>query len=224
MGLRLFADDTSWEQARKDVRYTAKSLEVRQKHEPLVRPMVALLAKWAAIEDERRAAEDALVDATAACAALDEELDEAVFRLVSRLLEEVGHDASHPTFRAYFPEPPSEIIRLGLESEIARTKDLFAVAEEQHASPEVGAILEGIAGLQRRGEEALQGREHAFVALSRADLHASDWKESANAARRSVAHVLEGFALKNHLPRGYGEGFFPASSRTVKKPGKGDAG
>src|SRR4051812_20815075 len=106
MGLRLFTEDTSWEQARKDVRYTVKSLSTRHKHEQLVKPLATLLGRWSAIEDERRAVEDALVDANAVVAALDDELDEAVFRLVSRLLVEVDHDAAHATFRAYFPEPP----------------------------------------------------------------------------------------------------------------------
>jgi hypothetical protein len=216
MGLRLFTEDTSWDHARKDVRYTVKSLETRPKHQQLVRPLGSLLARWATIEEERRTAEDELVDANAVVSAVDAELDEAVFRLVSRLLVEVGHDPAHATFRAYFPEPPSEVIHLGLESEIARTRELFAVAEEKHASAEVREILAGIAELQRRGEAALSAREQAFVAVSRADLHVQDWKESANAARKSVAHVLEAFATKNQLPRGYSEGFFPA------KKGKGD--
>jgi hypothetical protein len=225
MPLRLFTEDTPWEQARKDVRYTVTSLATRRKHEQLVKPLAALLTRWSAVEDERREAEDALVDANAVVASLDEELDEAVFRLVSRLLFEVDHNAQHPTFLAYFPEPPSEVIRLGLESEITRTKELFAVAEQKSASPELRAILEVIADLHRRGEEALAQREQAFIRLSRAELHIQDWKESANAARRSVANVLEGFAMKNHLPRGYADGFFPPSARIAKKSAKvGDIG
>jgi hypothetical protein len=225
MGVRLFSEDTSWEQARKDVRYTAKSLGTRPRHEALVKPLAALLARWAVIEEERRTAEDALVDANAVVAARDEELDEAVFRLVSRLLIEVEGDVAHATFRAYFPEPPSEVIHLGLESEIVRTRELFTVAEQEKASPEVRAILAGIAELHRGGEDALREREQAFVALSRADLHIQDWKESANAARRSITNVLEAFALRNQLPRGYAEGFFPAWSRGEKKAAKaGDGG
>jgi hypothetical protein len=220
MALRLFTDDTNWEQARKDVRYTATSLGVRQKHEHLGKPLVALLARWQGIDEQRRAAEDALVDANAAVGALDEELDEAVFRLVSRLLFEVDHNSAHPTFRAYFPEPPSEVIRLGLESEIARTKELFKVAEERNASSEVHAILAVVADLHRRGEEALRVREQAFLGLGRVQLHVQDWKDSANAARRSIASVLESHASKSHLPRGYVDGFFPPAARTSKKPGK----
>jgi hypothetical protein len=223
MGLRLFNDDTSWEQARKDVRYTATSLSVRHQHDQLVKPLRTLLERWATIDHERREAEDALVDANAMVSALDEELDEAVFRLVSRLLFEVDHNSGHPTFKAYFPEPPSEVIHLGLESEIARTRELFPVAEEKKASPEVRAILKTIADLQTRGEEALRAREAAYVAVSRVSLHVQDWKESANAARRSVVNVLEGYAMKNHLPRGYAEGFFPVASRTTKKVSKGAA-
>ena len=221
MPLRLFTDDTPWEQARKDVRYTATSLGVRQKHEHLVKALLSLLARWSGIDDRRREAEDALVDANAAVGALDEELDEAVFRLVSRLLFEVDHNVAHPTFKAYFPEPPSEVIRLGLESEIARTRELFAVAEERGASFEVRAILAAVADLHRRGEEALRLREEAFLSLSRIKLEVQDWKESANAARRSIANVLEGHAGKHHLPRGYADGFFPPAARTSKKLSRG---
>src|SRR4051794_34826878 len=124
MGLRLFTEDTPWEVCRKDVRFTCTSLSVRAHHEALAKALRTLLSKWTTIEMERRDAEDALVDANAVVGALDEELDEAVFKLVSRLLVELDHDSTHPTFKAYFPEPPSEVIRLGLESEITRTKEL----------------------------------------------------------------------------------------------------
>jgi hypothetical protein len=217
MGPRLFTEDTSWEQARKDVRYTVKSLDSRHRHQQLLKPLETLLTRWKTVDDERRAADDELVDANAMVNALDHELDEAVYRLVSRLLKEADGDTSNATFLAYFPEPPTEVIRLGLESEIVRTKQLFEVAEERGASPEVRAILKQIGELQRRGDNALRARVDAFVMVSRADLHVQDWKESANAARRSVANVLEAYALKNHLPRGYSESFFPASARSTKK-------
>lgn len=217
MGLRLFTEDTSWEQTRKDVRYTIKNLDTRHRHQQLVKPLETLLGRWRAVDEERRAAEDELVDANAMVNALDHELDEAIYCLVSRLLKEADGDAQSPSFQAYFPEPPTEVIRLGLESEIVRTKQLFEVADERGASPEVRVILKLVGELHRRGEHALRARVDAFVAVSRAELKVQDWKESANAGRKSVANVLEAYALKNHLPRGYSESFFPPSARTTKK-------
>jgi hypothetical protein len=43
-------------------------------------------------------------------------------KLVSRLHFDVDQDRAKPGFAKYVPEPPSEVIRLGLESEIERTK------------------------------------------------------------------------------------------------------
>jgi hypothetical protein len=217
MGLRLFTEDTSWEVCRRDLRFTCTSLAVRAQHEPLAKALRNLLSKWSSIEMERRDAEDALVDANAVVGALDEELDEAVFKLVSRLLVELDHDSTHPTFKAYFPEPPSEVIRLGLESEITRTRELFAVAEARGASPDVRAVLARVAAIHKRGEEALRAREKAFAAVSRVHLQVQDWKDSANAARRSISGVLEGYAIKNHLPPGYPQRFFTEASRSSTK-------
>ena len=124
MALRLFSEVTGWEQARKDIRFTATRLAARPIHEPLAKPLRGLLDQWNTLDQERRDADDAIVDANALVAALDEELDDAVGKLATRLLYEVGGDSAHPTFKAYFPEPPSGVIRLGLESEIKRTRDL----------------------------------------------------------------------------------------------------
>jgi len=217
MALRLFHEGTGWEQARKDTRYTAARLDARAAHDGLAKPLRGLLARWVTIDEERREADDAVVDANALVAALDDELDTAVDAFINRLLYELHGDGAHPVFKAYFPEPPSEVLRLGLESEIERTKKLFHVAEERKVSKEVSQLLAAIAAVSKRGTAALAAREAAYATTSRVTLRIQTWKESANAARRGVDSVLEGHAVKAQLPRGYADRFFPAPPRLTKK-------
>jgi hypothetical protein len=219
MGLRLFTEDTAWDQARRETRFTMSRLAARKDHGALAKPLRALLGKWTTTDQERRDADDAVVDANALVSALDEELDEAVDRLANRLLYEAGGNGADPIFKAYFPEPPSEVIRLGLESEIARTKALAAVAEERKPSKEVKALLKVIADVEKRGEAALRGREAAYGAASKISLRVQAWKEDANAARRSVENQLDAYAIQSRRPRGYADGFFPAPTR-ARKNGK----
>ena len=172
--MRLFDEGTSWEQARKDTRYPSARLDARKHHATLSSPLRSLLAQWVTIDQERRDADDAVVDANALVSAVDEDLDAAVNDLVSRLLYEVGNNAASAIFKAYFPEAPNEVLRLGLESEIARTRKLLPIAKEKKASPEVMAILEEIAAIEEHGTQALAARVEAYAKVSRVALRIPD--------------------------------------------------
>ncbi|MEP7122855.1 MAG: hypothetical protein ABJE95_18155 [Byssovorax sp.] len=215
--MRLFDEGTSWEQARKDTRYPTARLDARKHHAVLSRPLRALLGQWNTVDQERRDADDAVVDANALVSAIDEELDDTIGLLVARLLYEAGNDPANATFKTYFPEPPNEVIRLGLESEIARTKLLIHVAEEKKASKETWAILKTVAEIEKRGTEALAARVVAYTGVSRVALRIQTWKENANAARRGVEAALETYAVAHGKPRSYADAFFPATARVKKK-------
>lgn len=214
--MRLFDEGTSWEQARKDTRYPSARLDARKHHATLSQPLRKLLTQWITIDQERRDADDAVVDANALVSAVDEDLDEAVNALVSRLLYEVGNNAASAIFKAYFPEAPNEVLRLGLESEIDRTRKLLPIAQEKKASGEVMAILQEIGAIEEHGTQALAARVDAYGQVSRVALRIQTWKENANAARRAVLAALETYAIANGKPRGYPEWFFPAPPRAKK--------
>lgn len=216
--MRLFDEGTGWEQARKDTRYPTARLDARKQHAALAGPLRGLLDRWNAIDQERRDAEDAAVDANALVSAIDEELDDATGLLVARLLYEANNNHADPTFKAYFPEPPSEVIRLGLESQIERTMKLANVAEAKKASKDVWAILKSMAEIEARGTKALAARVVAYTEVSRVSLRIQTWKENANAARRGVEAALETYAVANGKPRSYADAFFPAAPRAKKKP------
>ena len=224
MGMTLFTDKTSWENARKDVRHTASTLTASVVHVAVAKPLKALLARWNEIDQARRDADDQLVDANALVAWIDVRLlDPRVAELASLLLHEAKQDRSDPKFKRYFPEPPNEIVRMGLESEIKRTKGFFHVAEEVPPSKEVKAILAKIAAVHTKGEAALTTREEATLHVARISLRIQTWKEDANGVRRSVENNLDAHANGQGLPRDYSDAFFPAARAGKSSAAKASA-
>ena len=144
-------------------------------------------------------------------------LDPLVIELASWLLHEAKQDRSDPKFKRFFPEAPNEIVRMGLESEIKRTKAFFHVAEEAPSSKEGRAILAKIAAVHKQGEAALAAREEATLHVARISLRIQTWKEDANGVRRSVENNLDAHANGHGLPRDYSDAFFPAA-RAGKSP------
>jgi hypothetical protein len=178
-----------------------------------------LLSRWNDTDQERRDADDKLVDANALVSWIDVQvLDPLVIELASLLLHEAKQDRAHPTFKRFFPEAPNEIVRMGLESEIKRTKAFFAVAEENPPSKEAKALLTKIAAAHKQGEAALKAREEATVQIARISLRVQTWKEDANGLRRGVENLLDSHATAHNLPRDYSSPFFPAT-RSAKKGG-----
>lgn len=216
MPLRLFTDKTSWDDSRREVRHVAAALVATDEHAALAKPLRTLLTQWKAIEADREDTDDEMVDANAVVRCLDGILDREVNKLAGQLLAENDRDASAPGFRKFFPEPPSEVIRLGLESEIERTKKLDTVAEEIGASKEVKVILKRIAGVRIKGDAAIKAREKVAERQGRVSLRISTWKDDANHARRSVESALETFASEQRLPRTYSDEFFPLRRSTKK--------
>jgi hypothetical protein len=215
MAYRLFTDDTGWETSRKDLRYTCAALAADPSQAKLAKPLRAHLERWDVIDKQRRDADDAVVDANAVIAFLDGRLDHTVQALVDRLRYEFGTD--HPTFQAYFPEPPSQLIRLGLESELDRVKTFHDIARERGASRDVQRILAEIAAIDTEGRKALAAREQAVAGVARVALKMMSWKEAANSARRTVESALMTYASEHNLPRDYPDAYFPPSRRSARK-------
>lgn len=216
--MQMFDEDTSWESARKSVRFTAARLAAdpaHQKHEKTIR---ALLGEWGTIEQARRDADDGVVDANALVAYYGDRIDDTTGRFVRRLRNDFGGD-DNASFRKFFEENPSEVISLGLEAQITRSKDFFIVAEAVALTKDARTILDEIGATMKAGKAALDGRETATVGVAKVSLRVQTWKEKANAARRSLENILDAYATANGLPRDYAARFFPASPKKSKKKG-----
>lgn len=221
MGLTLFTDKTPWENVRKDARHTSSTLTASEVHLAAAKPVKELLIRWNETDQGRRDADDKLVDANALVAWIDGRvLDPLVTEFASLLLHEAKQNRLDPRFRRFFPEPPNEVVRMGLESEIKRTKVFFGVAEEVPISQEGKAILARIADAHKQGEAALAAREEATLHVARISLRIQTWKEDANGVRRSVKTHLDAYANENGLPRDYSDAFFPAPRAAKSEPAK----
>ncbi len=215
--MRLFTEETSWETARRDVRFTCAALGASSAHKALTPPLQKLLAQWSGLDQERLNAEDALVDANAHVHACDVELDQLVACLSTSLLHnDTKGNRRHPVFVKFFPESPTAVIRLGLESEIDRVERFFVVSREVSPSKETQRILKDIQDTCVRGRKVLAEREETTLDLARVSLKLAGWKESANAVRRSVENALDAHATHEGFARDYSTRFFPTAQRSKR--------
>lgn len=215
--MRTFNEETPWETARHDVRFTATTLEAVPAHDKQAKAARALLTSWKEAEMIREDAEDEEVASNALVALLNLLLDELVSKLAQKLRGEYGKDDA-PEFRRYFPEAPSEVIRMGLETELARVKAFHQVAANFPPPPAVAAVLEEIKAIEARGTQAIERRKEAASGKARASLRIQTWKEEANAVRRSIANQLETYAIERKLPSDYADRFFPTTTRKKNDP------
>lgn len=212
-----YDDETSWEAARRDLRNTATTVAASRQHGKQSKALAAHLAQWDSIDSARRAADDGVVDANARVRWVDYALDTATEGFARELLHAAGGDREALVFRQFFPEPPSEVVRLGLESELAVVARWFTLRSEVKLDKASTERLDAVEAFVAEGREALAGREQAAQQVVRVGLQIARWKEDANGLRRSVASALESYAVEQKLSRDYSDLFFLPSPRTQRK-------
>lgn len=218
--MRTFTEHSSWEAVRADVAYTLSVLGAAGRHERLAKSVGQLFARWATVETARRSAEDGVAAAHARVAWCDFALDDAVRGFANELLRDAGGKTDAPLFRRYFPEAPSEVVKMGLEQEITRCEAFAVVAAKVKLSKTAAQRLDAVKSAMKDGGAALTARRAAFATQSQAWLDVATWKEDANAVRRSVRNQLEAWALAEGGPGDYAERFFPAAPAATKTRGK----
>ena len=207
--MRLYGPTEGWASMHDDVLFTQAML-LATEHGALAPPLKAQLADWAALEGARRSAAAALVRANAQVTAVDLRLDAATQGFASQLLTDCGQNREHPTFRAFFPAPVNEVVRLGLESQRDAMKHFATVADAVKLSPVSAALLSPIHGAIAEGARVLEAREAARLGLTAVSLRQDAWRDATNTARRTVEGALDAHATRCGLPRGYAADFFPA--------------
>jgi hypothetical protein len=210
-----------FEAARDSAQYTASVLEASGAHEKQAKAINAQLMKWNAIELARRAAVDMVTKANARVAWCDYELDASVKRFANELLRDADGNRDETTFRTFFAEAPNEVIRLGLENELALCEAMIAkgakVKVSKRASEALGSIKRAVAA----GKKALDERKAAYAAQASVSLDMTAWKQATNAARVSVYVGLQAWAVEHGEDRSYAERFFPErAKRSAKGAGK----
>lgn len=212
-----------WDAARGEVLFTDVMLEAAAVHPKQQRAVHAIVERWTAVGAVRLAAADGVVRANAGVTWADRVLDRAVNGFANELLRDAEGRRDDKTFRAYFPEAPNEVIRLGLESELERCAHFDVVRKKVPLSKGAAAKLAAVDKAIEAGRAALAARQSAFGARMAAGLDVTRWKEDANAVRRNVHVQLQAYALENNEEHGYADRFFPVPPRGGRGAG-GDGG
>jgi hypothetical protein len=157
------------------------------------------------------------VAAQAAVAAVDDQLDDWVRALDTALLNVVAQDTRSPRYRRYFAVAPSAIIRLGLESELARVR---AWTSSLTSEPE--AVLKDLGSqlgkLVAQGDRALDQRRKATATRSDHRVRViTSLIDDINGARLSLYGTLTKKAVDLHLPHDWPNRFF---RRATRSPGE----
>ncbi len=214
--MRKFDANTGLQTARRSVLFTKAALEASDRHERLVVAIALQLEGWTPVAEARRAADDAVTYAHARVSWGDYLLDRAVKGLANELLRDAGGNYDDKLFREFFPEPPSEVIRMGLESELNRCERFQLLATKRPLNERVSTALSAVTAAMETGRAALAARRAAFMQQAETSLDAVSWKEATEAVRQSVHLQLQAWALENGEERSYAERFF-----FDPRPGKG---
>jgi hypothetical protein len=155
--------------------------------------------------------------AQAAVDGCDDEVDETVDAIDDALLAVVKKDRSSPRYRRYFAKPKQEILRLGLESEIARIRE-WPASLKTEPEPELEAGGERLQGHLAAGELAVQARSAAIAAT--ADHRVRQilkFQDDVNGLRRSLFGLLTQRAVDQKLPPEWPGRFFRKSTHSTSK-------
>ncbi len=215
--MRTFDDEISWVVVRKDLRHTRATLKASGAHAPALKAIQKLLDRWYVLNQEIIAAEDAVVDSHALVGWSDDVLDVRVGVFARDVDHSVGGDRTHRNFVSFFPQSPGEVIRLGLESEIAQTAHFDHVARAIKLPKEAQESLRGVGEARAAGTVALHDREESVKSEALTRLRVRQVKDDANAVRRAVYNGIERHAIEHGLGGEYvGRFFLMAPNRRAK--------
>ncbi len=193
----------------------------RAKHDPnardLLPPIEALIERAKQLRTEQLGAWEGEIDAQAGVDAVNDALDATTVDF-GRALDNEIRDRKHPTYKRYFPIPPSDVVALGLESELERVRSW-----PEYLATEESATLKAFADRFREhiaaGDAAVEARRMA--AASRANHRAAAIQrffDDVNAARQSLHALLTQRAVERRLGRRWADRFFRHRSAAHRQP------
>lgn len=215
--MELYNEGNGWDAMHDDLLFTAGMLLASEVHARLARSAEAHLVKWDAIDAERTGADRGVVKANARVAWVNLNLDGRTTRFGAQLLLDCNKNSGHSTFRRFFPVPPNEIVRLGLESQLKAMEKYPAFGKEFELTAASDALLAEIVALFEPGNAAVKQRDDAALASSVVSIRQGAWRDEANALRRTIETALDDYANKNNLPRSYSANFFPTQKKSAAK-------
>lgn len=215
--MRLYLHTDGWNFMHDDMLATIATLKASRVHAALAKPLEARLKRWDAIDAESRGAHTAVVEANARVAWVDHELDRVTDRFAAQLLLDCNSNRAHPTFKKFFPEAPSSLTQLGLESQLAAMANFDSIAAHMKLPKASVDALERVTLQFPAAGEALQARRDAQANTANVALEQDAWCDEANKLRRVLETALMGYATTHNHPRAYVDDFFPTQKKPAKK-------
>jgi hypothetical protein len=215
--MELYNEGNGWDAMHDDLLFTSGMLLASGTHAPLARPLEAHLAKWDALDVDGTQADRDVVKANARVAWVNLDLDGRTTRYGAQLLVDCGGNRGSATFKRFFPVPPNEITRLGLDSQLKAMEKFPTLADEIDLPKASAAAVKQVIAVFEPGREAVAARTEANLGTTRASVKQAAWRDEANALRRAVETALDDYANKQNLPRGYSAGFFPSQKKGPAK-------
>lgn len=195
--------------------------DARARHDPnaadLAPQIAELIQRTEAVRNGQYAVWRAEIVAQAGVAASDDDLDDLVDEVDGVLLQAEGRDRTSARYRRYFPKAPSSVIRLGLESQLGKTR-AWPESLKSEPEPQCKTLGERMDGVVKRGDEALGKRRNAIAAT--ADHRVREIVtliDDVNNARLAIYGVLLQRAAEKKLPKDWAKRFFRRSHRTPKQ-------
>lgn len=216
MGIAVLSEKLSIESYWEELVYTEARLAGDAQAQPYAPAFKDLLVRLGTVRDGQLAAWQEEVSAQAAVAATDDRLDDWVRALAKALLRAVRDDLKSPRYLRYFASSPSSIIRLGLETEIARVRGWTEslAGEPEKELQDLAAELRGIV---TQADQVIERRRQA--AASRSDHRVrviTSLIDDINSARLSLYGSLTKQAADQGLPRDWPDRFFRHGTRAAK--------
>lgn len=216
MSIRTIRDSESLDSIWEELIFTEARLSGDAKGKSFAPAIADLIARLETVRSGQLDSWRKEVTAQAEVDAMDDQLDDFVHALDLALQSATQQNTQSPRYKRYFSEPPSSIIRLGLETEINRVRpwaDSLAT-EAEPTLQQLGARLKEIAAnsdaaLERRRKSATTRTDHRVRAIT-------TLVDDINGARRSIYGSLVRIAAEQQLPADWPNRFFRRSSRSAK--------
>ncbi len=220
MTVRKIDRDESLDYVWEELVYTDARLRMDTNAEDLAPQFEAMLKRWAKVDAGQRTVWRGEILAQAAVDAQNDTLDDTTDDVADALFAAEDKDRTSPRFRRYFgARRPSEVIKMGLESQLEIVKPWVQPlkTEPEHDLQQLGARLEGNV---ETGTAAVNGRMTA--AGNSANFRVRErirFVEDVNALRESVYGILMQRAADKKLGKTWPDRFFRHSSGGGRKKG-----
>lgn len=227
MARRTLGPNTSWDDIHNYIAYTEASLSIAaadgdKEIGALVSASRKLLAKWEALDADRRSQQRATLHANALVALRDVGLDGKTTALHNDTLGLVKQERGDALFKRLFPKPLSKVVPLALEAQLGVTRTLLI--QVAHADTPLAlkkAHEKLLTEALNAGEAAVKQREAVKAANVQVSLRVQALREEVNNALLVIEGQLKTIAGQRSLPLSFVNAFFQSPKKATNKKAPG---